>query len=271
MPRRVVRLAAAAFAILIGFTFSPVLIVVSRRRRHALVAAGARVLLRTLGIRLTVTGSIVRPGGQAVLYVGNHSSWIDILAMIAIQPCRHVAKASIRQWPVVGPIAQATGAVWVERDKLSKLPAAVAAVTRALRMSGAMVGFPEGTALCGRELGPFKPALFEAAVRAGAVVQPIALRFADTRMAFVGKDTLPASLWRTVSLRHPTVEAIPTAALDATTVRSRRTLAALASSSIDSALAAAPARAGLSENARMASMRASNASMGAMRPKVVAT
>lgn len=177
-----------------------------------------------------------------MLYVGNHSSWIDILAMIAIQPCRHVAKASIRHWIVVGPIAQAAGAVWMEREKLSKLPATVAAVTRALRISGAMVGFPEGTALCGRELGPFKPALFEAAVRAGAVVHPIALRFGDTRMAFVGKDTLPASLWRTVSLRHPSVEAIPTAALDATVVRSRRELAGLASSSIASALAAAPAR-----------------------------
>jgi 1-acyl-sn-glycerol-3-phosphate acyltransferase len=242
MPRRVGRLLAAALLILLGFAFSPVLLIVSRRQRHVFIGAGARILLRALGIRLTVTSTLVRPGGQAVLYVGNHSSWIDILAMIAIQPCRHVAKASIRDWIVVGPIAQATGAVWMEREKLSKLPATVAAVTRALRISGAMVGFPEGTALCGRELGPFKPALFEAAVRAGAVVQPIALRFADTRMAFVGKDTLPASLWRTVSLRRPSVEAIPTAALDATVVRSRRELATLASSSIAEALATAPAR-----------------------------
>ncbi|WP_163508395.1 lysophospholipid acyltransferase family protein [Fodinicola acaciae] len=255
--RRAGRLLSAAFLVLCGLAFSPVLLVVSRRRRHTLVSAGARMLLRALGIRLTVAGSVVRPGGRAVLYVGNHGSWIDILTMVAIQPCRHVAKASIRRWPVVGPIAAAAGSVWMERDKLSKLPATIDAASRALRMSGALAGFPEGTTWCGQERGPFKPALFEAAVRAGAVVQPVALRFGDTRMAFVGDDSLAASLWRAVSLRRPTVEAIPTAALDATVIRSRRELAALASSSIASALT----------DGRMATMRASSASMVAMRPQ----
>ncbi len=159
MPRRIGRLLAALLLILSGFVFSPLLVVLSRRRRLAAVRIGARLLLHSLGIALTIRGRLARPGGQAVLYVGNHTSWIDILAMIAVQPCRHVAKSGVRGWPVIGPIATAAGTVWMDRDKLSTLPAAVERVARALRISGAVAGFPEGTTWCGRERGPFKPAI----------------------------------------------------------------------------------------------------------------
>jgi 1-acyl-sn-glycerol-3-phosphate acyltransferase len=242
LPRRVGRLFLAAVLVLGGIFLSPLLLVMCRRRRLAVVSAGAALLLRSLGIRMTVRGRLVRPGGQAVLYVGNHTSWIDILAMIAVQPCRHVAKTGVRGWPVIGTIAAASGTVWMDRDKLSTLPAAVNSVARALRISGAVAGFPEGTTWCGRERGPFKPAIFAAAVRAGAVVQPIAFQFSDIRTSFVGDDTLVAALWRTVSLRRPRLLVLPTPALDATRVRSRHDLADAAATAIADALQESPVR-----------------------------
>ncbi|GAA1655208.1 lysophospholipid acyltransferase family protein [Fodinicola feengrottensis] len=242
MPRRIGRLLAALLLILSGFVFSPLLVVLSRRRRLAAVRIGARLLLHSLGIALTIRGRLARPGGQAVLYVGNHTSWIDILAMIAVQPCRHVAKSGVRGWPVIGPIATAAGTVWMDRDKLSTLPAAVERVARALRISGAVAGFPEGTTWCGRERGPFKPAIFEAAVRAGALVQPVALQFADGRTAFVGDDTLVASVWRTVSLRRPRLVVLAITPLDATQVRSRGALADATATAIAGALRESPVR-----------------------------
>jgi 1-acyl-sn-glycerol-3-phosphate acyltransferase len=162
--------------------------------------------------------------------------------MIAVQPCRHLAKTGVRSWPVIGTIATAAGTVWMDRDRLSTLPTAVSSVARALRISGAVAGFPEGTTWCGRERGPFKPAIFEAAVRAGAVVQPIAFQFADIRTSFVGDDTLIAAVWRTVSLRQPRLLVLPTTPLDATRVRSRRALADATATAIADALQESPVR-----------------------------
>ena len=72
--------------------------------------------------------------------------------------------------------------------------------------------FPEGTTRCGRVQGRFYPAMFQAAIDAGASVRPVGLRYrlADgtptTVAAFVGVDTLFASVRRIVATRGLVIE-----------------------------------------------------------------
>jgi 1-acyl-sn-glycerol-3-phosphate acyltransferase len=62
--------------------------------------------------------------------------------------------------------------------------------------------FPEGTTTDGTRLGRFHPALFQAAIDAGAAVQPVAIRYPapdgrpDPAAAFVDDMTFAASLVR---------------------------------------------------------------------------
>ncbi len=87
----------------------------------------------------------------------------------------------------------------------------VGAVADRLRAGQTVVAFPEGTTWCGLAYGPFRPAMFQAAVDAGRPVQPLRLTYhhrdgqPSTVPAFVGDDT-PAGVdqprWSRARLHH---------------------------------------------------------------------
>jgi hypothetical protein len=85
-------------------------------------------------------------------------------------------------------------------------------MARTLRGGESVLAFPEGTTWCGRTQGRFYPATLQSAIDAGVAVRPVALRYrlADgtptTVAAFLGGDTLFASVWRVVSTRGLVVE-----------------------------------------------------------------
>ena len=119
--------------------------------------------------------------------------------MLAVEPVRVVAKTDVRRWPVIGLLAARGGTLFIDRDRLRRLPATVAEIAGTLRDGQSVLVFPEGSTWCGRTQGRFYPATFQAAIDAGAPVRPVALRYrladgtATTAAAFVGDDT-PARL-----------------------------------------------------------------------------
>ncbi|MFD0318707.1 lysophospholipid acyltransferase family protein [Streptomyces flavalbus] len=199
--RAVLRLTAVAVVLLAGIVLLPV----GRRVPAALVRRWSLTVVRAAGVRVRVRGGAAPAGG--VLLVANHISWLDIPLLAAVRPARMIAKAEIRRWPVAGALAARAGVVFIERDRLRALPGTVAHLADALR-SGAAVGvFPEGSTWCGRAQGTFRRAVFQAALDAGVPVQPVRLGYrldsgaASTAAAFVGDDSLLASLWRVAATR----------------------------------------------------------------------
>lgn len=200
VPRAVLRLAAVLVLVLAGVVLSPLggLIPAESVRRWC------RWIVRAAGVRVRVTGAAAPTGG--LLLVANHISWLDIPLLAAVRPARMVAKTEIRQWPVAGAVV-ARAALFIERDRLRALPDTVARIAQGLRAGQAVAVFPEGSTWCGRAQGTFRRAVFQAALDAGVPVQPVRLRYrldggtASTAPAFVGEDTLLASVWRVVSAR----------------------------------------------------------------------
>ncbi|MFH8381690.1 lysophospholipid acyltransferase family protein [Kitasatospora sp. NPDC018058] len=210
--RRALRLAACLTAVLAGVLLSLPVRLLPHGARDRLIRLWARVLLRTLGVTVhlgppgtPVPGGAV--GGGGALVVANHVSWLDILLLAAGRPGRSLAKTEVRQWPVLGRLVAWGGTVFLDRDRLRTLPDTVAAVAEVLRSGQPVIVFPEGSTWCGRESGRFRPALFQAAVEAGAFVQPVTIRYrlADGRPtsapAFIGDDGLLTSLARVVAVR----------------------------------------------------------------------
>ncbi len=76
-------------------------------------------------------------------------------------------------------MAGLVGTVYIDRDRLSALPGAVSTIADELRAGSVIGTFPEGTTWCGTASGPFRPAVFQAALDAGARMQPVAVRFRD--------------------------------------------------------------------------------------------
>ncbi|GGL89338.1 lysophospholipid acyltransferase family protein [Nakamurella endophytica] len=162
----------------------------------------SRWVLAALGVRVRCTG---RPRAGASLVVGNHVSFLDVLALAACGPMRPVAKQDVASWPFVGGLARRTGTLFLRRDTWAELPDLVRAATAALRAGHRVQVFPEGTTRCGRSLGTFRRAAFQAAMDAAAVVSPVALRYTDGTGArsaaapFVGDETLLQALRRVVA------------------------------------------------------------------------
>ncbi|MFD8482013.1 lysophospholipid acyltransferase family protein [Kitasatospora sp. NPDC059673] len=238
VARRVLRLAGCVVVLLAGVLATPAVRALRRLLpAERLVRCWARLLLATLGVRIrliAVPGK--RVGGSLV--VSNHISWLDILLVAAAGPGRMLAKTEVRRWPVLGPLASWGGTIFIDRDRLRALPGTVGEVATALRRGERVVVFPEGSTWCGRGGGRFRPALFEAAVRADVPVQPLTLRYRtaagpSTAPAFVGEDGLLPSLWRVVSVRGLAAEVEFLPQLPPALFPGRRQLAAAAQRVVD--------------------------------------
>lgn len=230
-PVRVALRLAGVAALVLGTGLAAVLLpLFGVRRRARVLRLMFRAVLRMAGVRLVLSGDgRLDPGGGAggALVVANHLSWLDVLALGAVQPMRMVAKREIRDWPVIGALAARVGTLFVDRAGLRELPSVVAQTAEALR-EGSLVGlFPEGTTWCGAASGVFHRAGFQAAIDGGVPVRPVAQRMRlpgggpTTVGAFIGDDTLLDSLLRVVRLPELVleVEVLPPLVADAGTDR----------------------------------------------------
>ncbi len=236
--RRLLRLLGVAVMLLAGAALATALPRLGPARRERALRAWFRALLGTLRIQLAVTGGDrFGPPGLGVLVVSNHVSWLDMVALGAVQPLRMVAKSEVRTWPLIGPLARRTGTIFVDRERLSTLPRTVAAVSRALAGGAAIGAFPEGTTWCGPAGGRFRPAVFQAAVDTATPVRPVALRYrlagagTTTVASFVGSATLWDAAVLVAGVRGLVVEVqlLPLLAADGS---DRRALAAGAQAAV---------------------------------------
>jgi len=189
------------------------LLTVPLPRRAGAQRGYCRLVLRCLGVRVRLSGNPVRnlPG---VLVVSNHTSWVDVFVIGAVVPGSFVARADLVDWPAIGLAARMMGVIPIERRSLRTLPPVIDAVAERLRGERTVVAFPEGTTYCGRHSGRFRPAVFQASIESGRPVQPVSLTYRhrdgrpSTATAFLGDDSLWASVKRTVGTRGTVVELV---------------------------------------------------------------
>ena len=166
-----------------------------------------RTMLERLGIELRVVGTPA-PAGPMLL-VSNHISWVDILALQAVCPCRFVAKADVARWPLVGTVVTGGGTIYVKRESRRDAMRVVERMAEALKDGYILAVFPEGTTGDGSSVLPFHSSLIQAAISAGAPVQPVAMRIVDAEsgrpsraVSYMGDESLAGSVWRTLCARR---------------------------------------------------------------------
>lgn len=193
MVRVIVHLGRGALILAFVFPF------LSADRQRYAIQRWARGVLRIFGLGLQVDGS--PQGGGPLLLVGNHVSWVDIYAYLAVVDARFVAKSEVRSWPVIGWFASRLGTIFVDRDRPRDAVRVGQAIADGLRDGASIVVFPEGTTSDGTRVLPFSPVLFAPACDLGVPVQPVAIRYEGAgglrclRTSFVDDKTLVGSLW----------------------------------------------------------------------------
>lgn len=176
-------------------------------QRQAAVQVWSRRVLGHMGVSLAVQGT--PPGQGPLLVVCNHLSWLDILVINAVCPCRFVSKADVKHWPVVGHLVEGAGTLFIERERPRDAMRVVHHLAERLQAGDVLAVFPEGTTSDGTAVLPFHANLLQAAVATQHPVQPLALAYrhalagqAHRAPLYVGDDTLVASVWRTLRARH---------------------------------------------------------------------
>lgn len=113
---------------------------------------------------------------EAVIYVANHQSQADILALFIIGTrFRWLSKASLFKIPLFGWAMSAVGYVPVVRGSKKSSERCMRISAKHLKKGTPMVFFPEGTRTKTGELGQFKNGAFRLAVSLGVPIVPITI------------------------------------------------------------------------------------------------
>lgn len=216
------------------------------RLDHRLIRAWQGGLMRVFGIRMRTVGTPL-PG--ATVFVANHVSWIDIVALHSRRMMGFVAKREIAGWPVVGWLASRGETIYHQRGSTDSLGAVLHEMLARLRAGRSVGVFPEGRTRGGGEIGPFHARIFLAAVEAGVPVQPVALRYgehgdAQTIVAFGPHESFAANFLRLLGEPPRTAEAIFLEPIPPGGGEGRRRIAELARERIVRAMAEGGADAG---------------------------
>jgi 1-acyl-sn-glycerol-3-phosphate acyltransferase len=151
-----------------------------------------RFLGRVAAIAGARVGVIGTPLRRDVVFLSNHLSWIDILAIAGASGSAFVAKGELRGVPLVGWLCTLNRTVFVTREDRLQVATQIARLRDAIGAGGGVTLFPEGTTGDGRTLLPFKAALLAALdpPPPGVRVQPVRVDYgaATAELAWVGDE-----------------------------------------------------------------------------------
>lgn len=131
---------------------------------------------RIAGARVRIVG---RPLRRDVVFLANHLSWIDILALAGATGTAFVAKAEMAGVPLIGWLCRLNHTIFVARGDRLGAARQVEVIRTALAEGWAVTIFPEGTTGDDATLLPFKSALLAAIdpPAPGTQVQPVLIDY----------------------------------------------------------------------------------------------
>ena len=131
------------------------------------------------GIKLTVLGQENLPKDQAVLYVGNHRSYFDIILSYTLMPdlTGFISKDNLEKVPLLSTWMKRLYCLFLDRNDMKKSLKTIQKAGEQIKDGISMVIFPEGTRNSGEEdsLLPFKEGSLRMADKTGCPVIPMAI------------------------------------------------------------------------------------------------
>lgn len=159
-----------------------------------------------LGLNVHIEGRVPQENGQ--LYIANHVSWLDIIAIASVTDCKFLSKDTVRHWPVIGWLTTSVGSLFIRRHNRRAFHKSLQRVQKRLQYGESVCIFPEGTTTDGRHVLPFHSGLFQAAIDAGVAVQPLVLKYENRQgiyeehAPYYGRDVFVFHLLRLLAKRE---------------------------------------------------------------------
>ncbi len=144
---------------------------------HAFASAWAKLIMKTIGSRVRITGLEKIDASKTHVYAVNHASAMDIPVLYACLPFqfRIVHKKELLSYPIVGWHLKRSGQVCVDQQHPARSVASIRSALKTLKAGMPLVIFPEGGRSADGRIQPFLPGAFFLAIKAQVDIVPVAL------------------------------------------------------------------------------------------------
>ncbi len=135
----------------------------------------AATLLRANQVQVSVDGLAQLDPDASVVFVANHTSIVDIWALLVALPnsFRYVAKQELRRVPILGRAMASAGNIFIDRHNPTASVASYDEAASRLQQGLSAMVFAEGTRSRDGRLLPLKKGPFVLAIRAGVPLVPV--------------------------------------------------------------------------------------------------
>jgi 1-acyl-sn-glycerol-3-phosphate acyltransferase len=198
MIRAVFVTALLVLATLIGIPLQWISIKLGLPTRRLIPMHYHRICLKLFGVRVEVRGAPTQE--RPLLFIANHSSWLDHLILSATTPVVFIAKKEIASWPVFGLLAKLQRSVFVDRARRRETGAVNQEISTRLTGGDPVVLYGEGTTGDGNRVLPFRSALLGAmsmTVGPGETgyLQPVSIAYTKLQGLPMGRQHRPVAAW----------------------------------------------------------------------------
>lgn len=145
---------------------------------YTIVSRAFKIIMLIAGTKVDVIGYDNIPKDKAVLYVGNHRSYFDIVINYTVlQPCMgFVSKKEMRKVPVLSWWMIFVNCLFLDRKNIKEGMKTIIAGAEKLKKGISMFIFPEGTrSRKEQEMLEFKEGSLKMAEKSGSLIVPVAI------------------------------------------------------------------------------------------------
>jgi 1-acyl-sn-glycerol-3-phosphate acyltransferase len=157
-----------------------------------------RIVARIIGLHIRIIGAPAeKPAGRPVIFVSNHSSWLDIPAIGGTLRACFVSKDDVAGWPIVGTVARLGRTVFVSRSRQA-IGRERTIMHERLTAGDDLILFPEGTSSDGSRVLPFHSSFFAAAYASDEqrpLIQPVSVVYDRLASLPVGRASRAVFAW----------------------------------------------------------------------------
>ena len=143
----------------------------------AIVNWAFRVVLFLSGTKMQIIGEENVPKDTAVLYVGNHRSYFDVVMTYTRvpRPTGYIAKKEMLRYPLLMHWMKNLHCLFLDRDDLKSGMKTILEAISLIKSGVSICVFPEGTRNKNDEMIPFKEGSLKMAEKSGCPIVPMAI------------------------------------------------------------------------------------------------
>lgn len=161
----------------LGIVIAPLVLLTSNNFQRVIIKYWSRAVLASLAIQLDCDSNLEKIlKHDNFLVIANHVSWLDIVAINALNPVSFVAKSEIKFWPLINFLAMTAKTIFINRKEPSDVKKIVPFLCKQLNYKSICI-FPEGTSTDGFSVELFKSNLFQVAIDANKMILPLAISY----------------------------------------------------------------------------------------------